>query len=210
MAKRNTYTPEYKAKNRNRNTGGGEQTISEIASREGINVNQLKKLEKEFLENASRAFNGSKSEKEAKRAAENSKSGRKAYAENRSPDSSGGLAQKNLKKCSDLTGRKSLVMKNDRLNIKEQCELLEINRTSMYYQPVEPAEKALEREEYIKSRIDYWHTKFCYIGHRKIKEKLVQEDGIAIGRKLVRRYMAEMNICPVYPKSIFQSPERTV
>mgnify|MGYP001780050607 FL=1 len=41
-------------------------------------------------------------------------------------------------------------MKNDRLNIKEQCELLEINRTSMYYQPVEPAEKALEREEYIK------------------------------------------------------------
>ena len=66
-------------------------------------------------------------------------------------------------------------MKNDRLNIKEQCELLEINRTSMYYQPVEPAEKALEREEYIKSRIDYWHTKFCYIGHRKIKEKLVPD-----------------------------------
>ena len=97
-------------------------------------------------------------------------------------------------------------MKNDRLNIKEQCELLEINRTSMYYQPVEPAEKALEREEYIKSRIDYWHTKFCYIGHRKIKEKLVQEDGIAIGRKLVRRYMAEMNICPVYPKSNLSKP----
>ena len=91
-------------------------------------------------------------------------------------------------------------MKNDRLTIKEQCELLEVNRTSMYYQPVEPAEKALEREEYIKSRFDYWHTKFCYIGHRKIKEKLVQEDGIAIGRKLVRRYMAEMktlrkNLC---------------
>ena len=76
----------------------------------------------------------------------------------------------------------------------------------MYYQPVEPAEKALEREEYIKSRIDYWHTKFCYIGHRKIKEKLVQEDGIAIGRKLVRRYMTEMNICPVYPKPNLSKP----
>ena len=73
-------------------------------------------------------------------------------------------------------------------------------------QPVEPAEKALEREEYIKSRIDYWHTKFCYIGHRKIKEKLVQEDGIAIGRKLVRRYMTEMNICPVYPKPNLSKP----
>ena len=206
MAKRNTYTPEYKAKIVIEILEG-EQTISEIASREGINVNQLKNWKKEFLENASRAFNGSKSEKEAKRAAENSKK-----REEKLMQKIGHLTvqvdwfKKNLKKCSDLTGRKSLVMKNDRLNIKEQCELLEINRTSMYYQPVEPAEKALEREEYIKSRIDYWHTKFCYIGHRKIKEKLVQEDGIAIGRKLVRRYMTEMNICPVYPKPNLSKP----
>ena len=75
-------------------------------------------------------------------------------------------------------------MKNDRLNIKEQCELLEINRTSMYYQPVEPAEKALEREEYIKSRIDYWHTKFCYIGHRKIKESLYRKTGLQSAESL--------------------------
>ena len=94
MAKRNTYTPEYKAKIVIEILEG-EQTVSEIASREGINVNQLKNWKKEFLENASRAFNGSKSEKEAKRAAEKrKKAGRKAYAENRSPDSSGGLVQK--------------------------------------------------------------------------------------------------------------------
>jgi len=66
MAKRNTYTPEYKAKIVIEILEG-EQTISEIASREGINVNQLKNWKKEFLENAFRAFNGSKS------AAENSK-----------------------------------------------------------------------------------------------------------------------------------------
>ena len=41
--------------------------------KEGINVNQLKNWKKEFLENASRSFNGSKSEKEAKRAVENAK-----------------------------------------------------------------------------------------------------------------------------------------
>ena len=41
MAKRNTYTPEYKAKIVIEILEG-EQTISEIASREGINVNQLK------------------------------------------------------------------------------------------------------------------------------------------------------------------------
>ncbi len=103
---------------------------------------------------------------------------------NRSPDSS---VWTGSKKSEEVLGpdwkEKSWFMKNDRLTIKEQCELLEVNRTSMYYQPVEPAEKALEREEYIKSRIDYWHTKFCYIGHRKIKEKLVQEDGICNRQK---------------------------
>ena len=52
MAKRNTYTPEYKAKIVIEILEG-EQTISEIASREGINVNQLKNWKKEFLENAS-------------------------------------------------------------------------------------------------------------------------------------------------------------
>lgn len=41
MAKRNTYTPEYKAKIVIEILEG-EQTISEIASREEINVNQLR------------------------------------------------------------------------------------------------------------------------------------------------------------------------
>lgn len=77
MAKRNTYTPEYKAKIVIEILEG-EQTISEIASREGINVNQLKNWKKEFLENASRAFNGSKSEKEQKEQLRTQKSGKKS------------------------------------------------------------------------------------------------------------------------------------
>lgn len=48
MAKRNTYTPEYKAKIVIEILEG-EQTISEIASREGINVNQLKNWKRNFL-----------------------------------------------------------------------------------------------------------------------------------------------------------------
>ena len=76
----------------------------------------------------------------------------------------------------------------------------------MYYQPVEPAE-SLEREEYIKSRIDCCTQNSATLVIGKSKRKsLRQEDGIAIGRKLVRRYMAEMNICPVYPKSNLSKP----
>lgn len=38
------------------------------------------------------------------------------------------------------------------------------------------------------------------MGTRKIRDKLIKEDNISIGRKLVRRYMREMGICAVYPK----------
>ena len=73
---------------------------------------------------------------------------------------------------------------------------MEINRTSVYYTP---AIADMEREELIKSRLDYWHTKMCYLGVRRLKAKL-NEDGIHIGRKLIRRYMEEMGIYCIYPK----------
>ena len=84
-----------------------------------------------------------------------------------------------------------VTMNNAELSVKEQCELLGINRSTLYYKPKESQGTVIEREEYIKSRIDYWHTKFCVFGHRRIREKLMRQNGIQIGRKLVRRYMAE-------------------
>ena len=48
-------------------------------------------------------------------------------------------------------------------------------------------------------RIDYWHTTMPYLGTRKIARKL-QDEGYAVGRKLVRSYMQEMGIHAVYPK----------
>ena len=97
-------------------------------------------------------------------------------------------------------GRKEAVTKDERLTIKRQSELLEVNRTGFYYEPKKPSKEERERGEFIKSRIDYWHTKFCYMGVRRLKEKLAKEDGIFAGRKLIRRYMKEMNIYAVYPK----------
>ena len=49
------------------------------------------------------------------------------------------------------------------------------------------------------SRIDYWHTEMPYAGSRRIAVKL-QEDGYAVGRKLVRGLMQEMAMIAVYPK----------
>jgi len=102
-----------------------------------------------------------------------------------------------MAKCLGPTGRLSLVSKNDKLSVTRQCELLEINRTSVYYTP---AEQDLDRENMIKNRLDYWHTKMPYLGVRKLRIKLQTKDHILVGRKLIVRYMAEMGIYAVYPK----------
>jgi len=57
----------------------------------------------------------------------------------------------------------------------------------------------LEERERIMARIDYWHTAMAYIGTRKLV-RLLQNEGISIGRKLMKRLMSEMGIRTVYPK----------
>ena len=109
----------------------------------------------------------------------------------------------------ERAGKVGLVSKDKEIPIKRQCELLEINRSGYYYEAVEKSEAEREREEYIKKRIDYWHTKYCYMGNRKILDKLKKDDKIeGIGRKLVRRYMEEMGIYAVYPKPNLSKPNK--
>lgn len=106
-----------------------------------------------------------------------------------------------VKKELTMTEKANLINKNEKIPIKRQCELLGISRSGHYYKPKTPSEAAIEREENIKNRIDYWHTKYSYMGHRKILDKLRKDDKIeGIGRRLVLRYMKEMGIKVKYPK----------
>ena len=93
------------------------------------------------------------------------------------------------------------------MTIERQCALLGINRSTYYYKALEISESARQTEELRKARLDYWHTKMPYLGARKLRDKL-NGDGIAIGRKLVRRYMEEMGICAVYPKPNLSKPSK--
>lgn len=98
-------------------------------------------------------------------------------------------------------GRVDQVSKDEQLTVKRQCELLAVNRSSVYYRPKEPTKEEQQRAEYIRSRLDYWHTEFCWMGSRNLLNKLRQDDKIGgIGRALIRHYMREMGIFAVYPK----------
>ena len=96
-----------------------------------------------------------------------------------------------------MIGRLKLISKDHKLTVLRQCELLEVNRTSVYYTPVEPD---LQYENLVKNKLDYWHTKMPYMGVRKLRDKLQNIDNIPVGRKLIKRFMNEMGIYAMCPK----------
>ena len=78
--------------------------------------------------------------------------------------------------------------------ITTQAELLGLNRTSLYYQPVPVSAEELA----IKHRIDELYTAHPFLGSRKISAMLSQE-GEVINRKAVQRHMQEMGIAGICP-----------
>jgi len=81
------------------------------------------------------------------------------------------------------------------LPVSKQCELLDVNRTSVYYGF---KQRPTELELLIKAHLDEMHMEDPCYGSRMLKKALNRE-GFHIGRKLVKRYMDEMGIYPIYP-----------
>ncbi len=104
----------------------------------------------------------------------------------------------NWKPC-DASESYKLVDRNDKtITVKRQCELLAINRTSVYREPVL---KQLNDEELrIRRWIDRIHTDEPTWGYRTITTVLRRDHGIRINRKRTRRIMRDMGIYTLYPK----------
>jgi putative transposase len=65
---------------------------------------------------------------------------------------------------------------------------------------------AVEWEEKVKRRIDYWHTLLPSAGVRKLRKLLQDNAGLRAGRKLIKRLMDEMGIHVIYPKPNLSKP----
>jgi putative transposase len=83
---------------------------------------------------------------------------------------------------------------NSELTLKTQAELLSLNRSSLYYQPMPPSPEELA----VKHRIDEIYTQYPFYGSRRITVVLNGE-GILINRKAVQRHMREMGIAGLCP-----------
>ncbi len=80
------------------------------------------------------------------------------------------------------------------LSVASQTELLEINRSSLYYKSA-----VRDRTEMvIKNAIDEIYTKWPFYGSRRIAVELTKK-GLTVNRKAVQRHMREMGIVATFP-----------
>ncbi len=81
------------------------------------------------------------------------------------------------------------------LSVRRQCELLGLNRSSLYYGPAEETEENLELMRWI----DQEYTAHPFSGSRKMTQGLVAQ-GVVVNRKRVQRLMQVMGLEALYPK----------
>ena len=94
-----------------------------------------------------------------------------------------------------------MITRANPLPITQQCRILDVCRSSVYYKPVPLAGRELE----IMRRIDEIHMKLPFYGSRRIRDQL-HRDGYKVNRKKVRRLMCLMGISALYPRRRTSKP----
>ena len=172
-----------------------EETIAQIATKYKITSQSIAKWKKQFLENASLAFEPAKAMQEFKdeiktkdeEIEELQKQLGKSVVEKE------WLAKK-LESSVSSKERKTLVENGLEITKSAQCRLLGISRATHYYKPV-PISKLNLR---IMNDIDEIATNNSEYGYRFIHQQLL-EDGYCIGKDRVLKYMQIMGIQAIYP-----------
>ena len=96
-----------------------------------------------------------------------------------------------------VSQRRALVQKaQPTLSISRQCELLALNRSSLYYQS---QSQRHHQDAPVLERIRRIMVDFPFYGSRKVTETLKQQ-GLVIGRNRVRRLLCQLNLQALRPK----------
>lgn len=174
----------------------GEQTISQISSKYDVTVKSIQSWKKQFLENASLAFDVGGATKAYKDEIEDLKQENEQLAK--------ALGKATVKadwavgklKSLDLSNKKTLIdSKHGNLTISEQCEIVGISRSSYYYEPVPYSEHDIK----IMHKIDEIYTDASFYGYRRVHMQL-QEYGFKIGINRVLKYMNILGVQAIFPR----------
>ena len=191
---RKSYTVEFKTKVV-REILREEKTLSQIASEYGTHTNVISRWRDQALAALPGAFSDQLANAQAAKEAAWEKEREELYAEIGKLSTQLAWQKKNVVTCLSRDERVALVDRtHGELSLSAQTQLLGLNRTSLYYQPVPPSEE----EILLKHWIDTLYTDHPYYGSRRITEQLKRE-GLEVNRKAVMRHMHEMGLAAVYP-----------
>lgn len=84
------------------------------------------------------------------------------------------------------------------ISVRRQCQLLDLHRSNLYYQPVRANGEETELNLELMRRLDEQYTATPFYGVRRMTAWLRQE-GYAINPKRVRRLLRQMGLEAIYP-----------
>jgi putative transposase len=177
-----------------------EKTVSQIATEYGVHPNQLHRWKKQGLEGFHRLFEDDRKAEQAK-AAEHEQQLQALYAEIGKLTTQLSWIKKNL--ASNLPRSERIAMlerTNQEVPLAAQTEILDLSRSSLYYEPVKPSTLEIAT----KHRIDELYTRFPVYGSRRITAVLRKD--IVITRKTVQSYMHEIGIAGICPGPNLSKP----
>ncbi len=90
-----------------------------------------------------------------------------------------------------------------KLSVRRQCELLGLNRSTLYYEPAPETPEKLA----MMRLIDEEYTRHPFKGSRRIAEWLSEQRGEEVNRKRVQRLMGLMGLEAIYPKRKLSTPD---
>jgi len=172
-----------------------EKTLGEIATAYKVTPKTIQNWKREFLANASKAFENDSSSKEHKEQIAKLKEENDALAKTLGKTTVERDWAVGKLKSLDLSSKKDLVdSKLTTISKTRQAELIGLSRSILYYTPVPMSDTDLK----ILNRMDEIYTDNPEYGYRMIHQHLL-EDGYSIGNNRVLKYMGILGIQALYP-----------
>ncbi|MGJ0485188.1 MAG: IS3 family transposase [Methylomicrobium sp.] len=188
--KRRNHSSEFKAKVALAALKG-DKTLSELAQQFDVHPNQITQWKQQVVDNVCQLF------------AKDSPG--RANEENRIKELHAKIGQLTVEndflsksaRSLDRAQRKEKIDPHAELSVTKQCNLLALNRSSVYYRPVEVPNDDLR----LMKAIDEIHLAQPFRGSRRIRDELIDRGFVAgINRKKVQRLMRQMGLIALYPK----------
>ncbi|TKZ18133.1 IS3 family transposase [Shimia litoralis] len=201
MKKRKNHSPEFKAKVA-LEAIREELTLAELSKKYGVHPTQIGTWKRAAIENMATAFTRRGAAPEQVSAADvdklHSKIGRLVVERDFLAEASPSVTR---------DARQKMVIRDHKLSMRKQCELLQLSRSRLYYQPVgESAENLCFMEI-----IDKQFLETPWYGSRQMA-RYMKRNNHRCGRHRVRRLMRLMRLVPIYqePNTSKKHPQHKI